>query len=224
MSSPPHPQRSQSDSDQASKPNSAKPESGDESPSSETEDGSHTGDELKDDGNVDLRGSVNASVASSNADSGRGSKNKGEGLPPGKLSTLEDLTDAELHFDTDSEDLNDEKEFALHDQSNITPEGRDSDKEEPAPGASDEERISTKEDFIKLSSILHALKTTVEYHDDIAKHNKVRTTIKNSNLNKFFTKDSATEPLFAFVERNYNEWDLEDKIPKSFVNRVPGWL
>ena len=91
---------------------------------------------------------------------------------------MEDLTDAELHFDTDSEDLNDEKEFALHDQSNITPEGRDSDKEEPAPGASDEERISTKEDFIKLSSILHALKTTVEYPDDIVKYNEVRATIK----------------------------------------------
>ena len=67
-SSPPHPQRKKSDSDQASESNLAKSESGEESPSSETEDSSHTGDESKSDGNVELRGSANASVASPNAD------------------------------------------------------------------------------------------------------------------------------------------------------------
>ena len=68
---------------------------------------------------------------------------------------MENLTGAELHFDTDSEALNDEKESTLHDQSNIAPEGHDND-------ASDKERLSAKEDFIELSSILHSLKTTVE--------------------------------------------------------------
>ena len=48
---------------------------------------------------------------------------------------MEDLTGAELHSNIDSEDLNDEKESTLHDQSNIAPEEHDSD-------ASDEERIS----------------------------------------------------------------------------------
>ena len=52
---------------------------------------------------------------------------------------MEDLTGAELHSNIDSEDLNDEKESTLHDQSNIAPEEHDSD-------ASDEERISAKED------------------------------------------------------------------------------
>ena len=64
----------------------------------------------------------------------------------------------------------------------------------------------------------------MDHPDDLAKHNEVRTTIKNSNLSKFFTKNPTTRPLFAFAERDYNGWDLEDVIPKSFVNRVPGWL
>ena len=68
-SSPPYLQRKQSVSDQASEPSSAKSKSGDESPSSEIEDNSHTGDELKDKGNEDLRGSTNAAAASPNADS-----------------------------------------------------------------------------------------------------------------------------------------------------------
>ena len=127
---------------------------------------------------------------------------------------MEDLTDAELHFDSDSEKLNDETESTLQDQSNIAPEEHHGD-------ASDEERFSAKEVFIELSNILHALKIAVEYPDDTAKHNEVRMTIKNSNLNKFFTKDPTTDPLFAFKERNYNKWDLEDPIPKSFTNRVP---
>ena len=66
----------------------------------------------------------------------------------------------------------------LQDQSNITPEGHDIDKGELAPSASDREMISAKGDFIELSSILHALKTIVEYPDDIAKHNEVKTTVK----------------------------------------------
>ena len=87
--------------------------------------------------------------------SGRASENEGEGLPSEKDNALEDLIGAELHFDSDSEELNEEPESTLHDQSNIAPEGHDND-------ASDKERLSAKEDFIELSSILHSLKTTVE--------------------------------------------------------------
>ena len=69
---------------------------------------------------------------------------------------MEDLTGAELHFGSDSD---------------IAPGEHHGD-------ASDEEMISTKEDFIELSNILQVLKTAVEYPDDIAKHNEVRKTIK----------------------------------------------
>ena len=57
---------------------------------------------------------------------------------------MEDLTGAELHFDSDSEELNDETESTLHDQLNIAPEEHDGD-------TSDEERISAKEDFIECA-------------------------------------------------------------------------
>ena len=137
------------------------------------------------------------------------------------LETLENLTSdrtltpasdpresAEVQVHTDSGDFRDEKEPTLQDQPNTTPERHDSDKGESAPSASDRKRDSAKENFIELGSILHALKTTVDYPDDLAKHNKVRTTIKKSNLSKFFTKSSTTGPLFAFAERYYNEWDL----------------
>ena len=70
---------------------------------------------------MDLRGSADASAASLDEDSGRGSKNEGEGLPSGKANTSEDITGAELHFDINSEDLNDAKESTLHNQVNIAP-------------------------------------------------------------------------------------------------------
>ena len=150
---------------------SRKSNSGDESPSSKTEESNHAENELKDDENVDLRGSADASATLLDADSGQDRENEGEGLLSKKVTMLEDLTGAELHFGIDSEELNDETESTLQDQSNIAPEEHDDD-------ASDGERISAKEDFIELSNILHALKTTVEYPDDIAKHNEVRTTMK----------------------------------------------
>ena len=103
--------------------------------------------------------------------SGRASENEGEGLPSEKDNTLENLTGTELHFDSDFEEPNDETESMLQDQSNIAPAEHYGD-------APDEERISAKEDLIELNNILHALKTTVEYPDDIAKHNEVRTTLK----------------------------------------------
>ena len=59
---------------------------------------------------MELRGSANASVASPNADFGKGRENESEGLPPEMLNTLEDLTGAELQFNTDSGDLKNEKE------------------------------------------------------------------------------------------------------------------
>ena len=51
-----------------------------------------------------------------------------------------DLTGAELHFGIDSEDLNDEKESTLHDQSNTASKEHGSD-------TSDEERISAPRPF-----------------------------------------------------------------------------
>ena len=57
---------------------------------------------------------------------------------------MEDLTGAELHFDSDSEELNNETESTLQDHSNIAPEEHHGD-------ASDEERISAKEDFIEYT-------------------------------------------------------------------------
>ena len=65
--------------------------------------------------------------------SGRASENEGEGLPSEKDNTLEDLTGAELHFDSNSEGLNDETESTIQDQPNIAPEEHHGD-------APDEER------------------------------------------------------------------------------------
>ena len=59
-SSTPHLQRKQSDSDQASKPDSAKSGSGNEFPSSKTEENNRAENKLKYDENVDLRGSADA--------------------------------------------------------------------------------------------------------------------------------------------------------------------
>ena len=72
--------------------NAAKSETSEESESSYTEESSETEDELQDDRNTDLRGPVNASVASSNADAEKGSKNETDGFPPQMLETLEDLS------------------------------------------------------------------------------------------------------------------------------------
>ena len=69
-SSIPHPQRKQSDSDQASEPDSAKSASGDESPSSDTEENNRAENKLKDDENVDPRGSGDPSATLSDVDSG----------------------------------------------------------------------------------------------------------------------------------------------------------
>ena len=69
-SSTPHPQRKQPDSDQVSEPDATKSNSGDESPSSETEESDRAENESKDDGNIDLRGSADASATLSDIDSG----------------------------------------------------------------------------------------------------------------------------------------------------------
>ena len=60
----------------------------------------------------------------------------------------------------------------------------------------------------------------MDYPSDLAKHNEVRVTIKNSNLSKYYTRNPITNPLFAFAERD-NEWEQEDVIPNSFIKRVP---
>ena len=63
----------------------------------------------------------------------------------------------------------------------------------------------------------------MDHPSDLSKHNEVRTAIKNSNLSKYYTRNPTTRPLFAFTERDYNEWDVEDVIPNSFIKRVPEW-
>ena len=40
---------------------------------------------------------------------------------------------------------------------------------------------------------------SVDYPSDLAKHNKVRATIKNSNLSKYYTRNPITKPLFSFT-------------------------
>ena len=131
---------------------------------------------------------------------------------------------AESQASNNLEDPRGEDEPAPQDQSNTNSEGHPSDKGEAGSSASDGKRISAKEDFIELNDILHALKTTVDHPSDLAKHSEERTTIKNSNLSKYYTRNPTTRPLFAFAERDYNEWDLEDVIPNSFIKRVPEWL
>ena len=74
-----------------------------------------------------------------------------------------------------------EEEPVLQDHPNTNSEGHHRDKGEVGPSASDGKRISAKEDFIELNGILDALKTTVDHPGDLAKHNEVRTTIKNTN-------------------------------------------
>ena len=46
---------------------------------------------------------------------------------------------------------------------------------------------------------------------------------QNSSLSKYYTNNPITAPRFAFAERD-NEWEYEDVIPNSFINRVPEWL
>ena len=83
-----------------------------------------------------------------------------------------------MQINTDSGDFKDKKEPTPQDQPNTTPERHGSNKGESAHSASDRKRISAKENIIELSSILHALKTTADRPDDLAKNNKVRMTIK----------------------------------------------
>ena len=80
-----------------------------------------------------------------------------------------------------------------------------------------------KEEFSKLHDILCALNTALKYPNNVSKHNKVKATIKDSDLSKYWNRNPATEPLFRFAERA-EDWDFEDALPNSFVKRAAGWI
>ena len=78
--------------EQSGKSNSAKSESSEEYEYSVTKESSETDDGLQDDRSTGLKGSANASVASSNADAEKGRENESDVFPPQMPETLEDLS------------------------------------------------------------------------------------------------------------------------------------
>ena len=115
-------------------------------------------------------------------------------------------------------------ETTLSNQSSISSEGQYSGKGETnSDSGSNGNNASVKVDFTKMYDLLCAFRTALEHPNDLTKHNKVRATIKNSNLSKYYPRSPGSEPLFTFAER-VNEWESEDMLPNNFINRVPGWI
>lgn len=82
---------------------------------------------------------------------------------------------------------------------------------------------SAKEKFIDLHNLLLAFDTALKHPSNVPKHNKVRMIIRNTDLNEYYTRDLATEPLFTFAEQA-NELESEDALFNSFIKRAAGWM
>ena len=71
-----------------------------------------------------------------------------------------------------------------------------------------------------MHDLLCNLKNAKAHPNDTAKHNKVKSTLKNADLQAFWERSALTEPFFKFAEK-IDEFPLEDNFPNSFLNKVP---
>ena len=81
--------------------------------------------------------------------------------------------------------------------------------------------LKEKNSKVCTSYLLNALEDVAKDPKDVSKHDEARSVIRNTSLDKYYSRNHTTEWLFA-VANQVDEGKCEGALPKSFRAKVPG--
>ena len=109
------------------------------------------------------------------------------------------------------------------DTSDSQDDGHSSDRDASSDNKLRRDKTSAREKLEGLHTLLNALEDVAKDPNNVSKHDEARSVIRNTSLDQYYSRNQATECLFA-VANQVDEGRCEGALPKSFRAKVPGWI